>query len=351
MDAIEHGPGMRLVAVADREFERADGIAAGRKPKPTAYQDYHDLLTDPAVDVVVVCLPSQLHAEATVAAANAGKHIYCEKVMASTVNEARAMIRAADANGVKLMIGHSTRYHSAYMQARRLIEAGEIGEVIAVDGAFPTRADLPGSVRPTFWGIKAGARGHGVVMNFGCHYADTARYLCGEEFAQVGAYITNRFSQGQAPEDQFVVTAVCASQAIVTIGQYGQVDYVPSRNTGFTIYGSAGTLEAFYQPDAVAVKRAGDDTYTQVAFDEDIVAEGPWERLHRGLRQAIEDDTEPSVTGTDGLRNIEWALGAYLANERREWMDLPLAEQYWDYAGPTREHSLPIARGWEHGDA
>ncbi|MBM4086049.1 MAG: Gfo/Idh/MocA family oxidoreductase [Planctomycetes bacterium] len=349
LDVCERSEGARLVAIADKQAERAKQVSESRPSRPAVFQDYRELLAHSGVDVVVICLPSQLHAEATIAAANAGKHIYCEKVMATTVNEARAMIQAAAANRVKLMVGHNTRYFPAFAQARRLIQAGEIGEVVAVDGAFPTRAFLPEAVRPTFWGIKAGARGHGMVMNFGGHYVDTARYLCGEEFTRVSAVISNRFSQGRAPEDQYVITAVTPSQTLVTIGQYSQHAHIAARNNGFTVYGTRGILDAFYRPDAVALRRAGDANYAQVPLDPDLTREAPWTRLHRELREAIEKDTEPSVTGADGLRNIEWALGAYLASERRTWIDLPLAPEHWDYPGPTLAESLPVARDWEGG--
>ncbi len=257
------------------------------------------------------------------------------------------MIDAAEANGVRLMIGHNTRYFPAFAQARRLVEAGEIGELVAIDGAFPNLASLPDTVRPTFWGIKARARGHGIVMNFGCHYADTARYLCGEAFTRASAHIGNRYSQDRAPEDQYVITAVTEPGTVVTIAHYGQHAHVRSRNTGFTIYGTHGILEAFYLPDAVAIRRAGDDDYREVDIDADLKAEGTWERLHRELREAIEAGVEPTVTGIDGLRNIEWALGAYLSHENGTWIELPLAEEHWEYCGPTRHENLPLARDWD----
>ena len=107
-----------------------------------------------------------------------------------------------------------------------------------------------------------------------------------------------------------MITAVTGSEIVVTIAHYGLHAHIRSRNTGFTIYGTTGILEAFYFPDAVAIRRAGDDGYREVRPDADLTDEGTWERLHREFREAIEDNSEPSVTGADGLENIEWALGA-----------------------------------------
>ena len=83
------------------------------------------------------------------------------------------------------------------------------------------------------------------------------------------------------------------------------------------VCGARGTLEVFYKPDTVALRRAGDASYVQVKLDPDLTSQDPWARLHRELREAIEKDAEPSVSGVDGLRNIEWALSAYLAGEKR----------------------------------
>ncbi|MCK4276377.1 MAG: Gfo/Idh/MocA family oxidoreductase, partial [Phycisphaerae bacterium] len=205
MDAAEQIQGAQLVAIADQNVEKAEQISRERESKPAVYQDYQDLLQDKNIDVVVICVPTQMHGEMTVAAARGGRHVYCEKAMAPTLKECRAMIAAADDSAVKLMIGQSTRFQVPYAQARRVIESGQVGDVIAVDGAFPTKATLSEDVGADFWRFKAGAQGHGHVVNFGCHYIDTARYISSQDPRHVSAYIGNRFSAGQIPEDQFVI--------------------------------------------------------------------------------------------------------------------------------------------------
>ncbi len=345
MDAAEQLEGAQLVAIADQNIDKAQQISAERASKPAVYQDYQDLLEDSKVDVVVICLPTQSHAPAALAAAEAGKHIYCEKAMAPTLKACRDMITAADDNGIKLTIGQSTRFQAWYMQARRVIEAGQIGEVVAVDGAFATKATLPEDVGEDFWRFKAGAQGHGFVVNFGCHYIDTARYLCGQDPRHVSGYIANRYSTGQTPEDQYVITAVCDGQAVITIGQYAAPVYTHARNDGFTIYGSEGVLEAYGRPDGLALAR-GTDAAVAVELDEDLTREGQWGgawlRFHRQFRQCIEDDTAPPVTGRDGMLNVEWAMAAYLSNERRAWMDLPLGPEFYEYGGPKLYEEVPV---------
>ena len=348
LNAAEQNDGARLVAVADANFEKAQQIAAERETRPTAYQDYHDLLADEAVDVVAVCVPTHMHAEVTIAAAQAGKHVFCEKAMAPTIKECRAMIAATDDAGVKLMIGQSTRFTPPYAQARRVIEAGQIGDVIAIDGAFPSTATRPEDVPQDFWRFKAGAQGHGAVVNFGCHYMDTARYLCADDPKQVSAYIANRFSVGQIPEDQWVITSICegvsgrggAGEIIITIGQYSWLNRIVVPNGGLAVYGTEGLLLAYGHGGVLTLTRAPGQT-EEISIDEDLLAEETWRRMHRGFRQCIEDDTTPPVTGYDGMINVEWAMAAYLSHERRAWMDLPLGPEFYEYGGPRLYEEVP----------
>ena len=333
--------GTVLAALADPNTEKAESFAQKSPSNPRVYADYRQMLADDVVDVVVVCVPTQMHAEVTVAAAEAGKHIYCEKAMAPTLAACRAMIRAADDAGVKLNIGQSTRFQTPFVQARRVIEAGRIGEVIAVDGAFPGTATTPEGVPADFWRFKAGAQGHGYVVNFGCHYVDAARYICGDDPAQVSAFISNRFSAGQIPEDQFVITAVCHTGPIITIGMYCAPTYTPTRTNGFVIYGTEGVLEAYWRPGGVTLT-VGKEEPQPVAIDEDLTVD-PWLRFHRQFRDCILEDTAPPVSGRDGMLNVEWALAAYLAHERRAWMDLPLGPEFYEYGGPKLYAEVPVS--------
>lgn len=335
--------GARLAAIADLHTQRAEQMAAEHADRPTVYADYHDLLADSAVDVVVVLLPTHMHVDAVIAAAEAGKHVYCEKAMATTLADCQRMIEATKAAGVKLTVGHNTRYFPPFAQAQRLVAAGEIGQLVGMSGLFPTQAAVEGAVRPTFWGIKQGAQGHGVVINFGCHYIDTARAIGGEEPVRVSAHIANRFSEDRAPEDQFSITAVCEAGAFFTISQFGLRRHVPQRNVGFMVYGTEGVIEAYYQPAHIALRHADDQDYQPVEYDEDLRDADPWMILHGRFLEAIRDGGEPAVTGIDGYRNLEIALASYLSAESGRWMELPLGPEHAHYPGPTRGESLDIA--------
>src|SRR5699024_7116635 len=101
-----------------------------------AYTDYKELIADDAIDVISVCLPNNLHAPVSIDSLNAGKHVLCEKPMATSREEAEQMIEAAEKNGKKLMIAHNQRFVSSHEKAKAMIESGEIGKIYSFRTAF-----------------------------------------------------------------------------------------------------------------------------------------------------------------------------------------------------------------------
>jgi len=124
-------PGARLVGLAD---PLEDSLAAAREEVELEFihTDVQDALRNPAVEAVVVATPTVAHRDIVIAAAEAGKHILCEKPMAMNVPECDAMIEAVEANGVKLQIGFMRRFDSEFLAAKQRIDAGEIGDVVLV---------------------------------------------------------------------------------------------------------------------------------------------------------------------------------------------------------------------------
>ena len=345
MDAAETIEGARLVAVADSDPRKTEAAAQRRPSKPTTYHDYHDLLADPRVDVVAIAAPTQLHSEVAVAAAQAGKHIYCEKAMAASLHQCRTMADAASECGVKLTVGHSTRFQPPCAMARRLIDGGAIGEVFAVDARFSTDAEPPSRGATDSWRYRAGSAGNGHVINFGCHYIDTARFFAQQDPVSVSACIGNRFSEELISEDQFVITSRCDRQAVISIALYCSPSGTHARSDGYTIRGTDGIIEVPgpWSREILLTRDGGNGT-EPVQLDADLRAENAFVRLHRLFREAIESDGEVPVSGEDAAKNLEWGLAAYLSNEQRRWLDLPLGPEYGDFAGPVRTETIPATR-------
>jgi predicted dehydrogenase len=171
-----------VVAIASRSADRARATA-DELGIPTSHGGYQALLDDPEVEAVYIPLPNHLHAEWAVAAAGAGKHVLCEKPMAMTSVQAREMIEAADRAGVKLMEAFMYRLHPLWVEVRRLIDDGAIGELLAVQSFFSYHNDDLGDIRNQ---VQAGG---GSLYDVGCYPVNVARMLFGSEPTDVMAAI------------------------------------------------------------------------------------------------------------------------------------------------------------------
>ncbi|MBT3377106.1 MAG: Gfo/Idh/MocA family oxidoreductase [Lentisphaerae bacterium] len=178
-------PEARVVAVADPDAAKRESVQELVSGAP-GYAEFGDILAEPRVDVVVICSPTHLHAQMTVDACRAGKHVYCEKAMAATPSQCRAMVKAAGEAGVKLTVGQSTRFQPAAMMARRMVETGAIGKPFGVSGSFAGVAEPRERGATDSWRYRAGSTGNGHVINFGCHYIDTARFVLAVVYCRLG---------------------------------------------------------------------------------------------------------------------------------------------------------------------
>lgn len=137
-------PGGKIIAVCDPVGNVAEN-AAKELGIDLFYKDYHDVMKNEEIDAVIIACPTKFHKEITVAAANAGKHVFCEKPMAMNEDECDEMINAAKENNVKLQIGFMRRFDESFQEAKRMIEAGEIGEVVSV------KSHTRGPSKPKEW--------------------------------------------------------------------------------------------------------------------------------------------------------------------------------------------------------
>ena len=163
-----------VVAIASRDLGRAQA-AASELGIARAYGSYEDLLADPDVDAVYNPLPNHLHAEWTIAAARAGKHVLCEKPLATTTGDAERMIEACEAEGVLLMEAFMYRLHPTWEAVRASVASGRIGELRVVQSWFSYFNDDPGDIRNI---VEAGG---GALYDIGCYCVNLSRMLFGAE--------------------------------------------------------------------------------------------------------------------------------------------------------------------------
>jgi predicted dehydrogenase len=180
INALRESEEARVVAVASRDGERAAALAA-EFDVPRAYGAYADLLADPEVEAVYIGLPNSLHAEWTLACARAGKHVLCEKPLATSRAEAETMFEAARDAGVWLMEAFMYRFHPQTLKVQQLIAEDAIGDVRLIRSTFSFTVADPNNVR-----LSAALAG-GALMDVGCYPVNFARMVAGSAPEHVAA--------------------------------------------------------------------------------------------------------------------------------------------------------------------
>ncbi len=170
-----------LLAVASRSRDAVQAYAA-EWGIPRGYDSYEALLADPEIDAVYNPLPNALHAEWTIRAVRAGKHVLCEKPLAISVAEVDAVSAAADQAGAVVMEAFMYRHHPQARQLKELVREGAIGDVRLIRSAFTFTLTRPGDVR------LVAALGGGSLWDVGCYPVSIARYLVGREPIRVTGF-------------------------------------------------------------------------------------------------------------------------------------------------------------------
>lgn len=226
--------GADVVALAELDDDLRDARAQAWGV-PHSYRDYRDLLAESDIFAVSVCLPNALHAQATIEAAEAGKHVLCEKPVATSTEDVHTMIAAAERCGVTLSVNHQLRSSGPAQRAKRLIDEGALGDIAFVRlrqahdwGGLPPRASFT---------TRASAGG-GTLLDNGCHLFDLARFFAGE-VAKVTTQVATRQHRTEL-EDTAQVSLRFASGAL---GSLEAAWTATGWEEGFWIYGTEGSLE------------------------------------------------------------------------------------------------------------
>ena len=301
--------GVEVVGVADAALERAEALAATAGGR--AFADHRQLLDDCQPEAVWICTPCWLHAEQSVDCARAGAHVMCEKPMALNLADCDRMIAAAKENGVKLMVGQTTRYMPALVELKRRFERGDFGRLV---NAWSTRQSYfaGGADSWRFDGEKSG----GIVMEWEIHEIDFVRSIGG---AVSRVYARTDFSRPEHPSflDHF--------SALLSFGGGGYGNLEASQSCligqgGRGLVGTEGAAEAL-GAQRYRLRTAGGDTVEEVELDA-----GQGMRLvpNRQFVEAIRADAPSPVSGEDARHNIEIGLAIVRSGETGQVVDLPL---------------------------
>lgn len=178
-----------ITAIASRDQAKAD-LAAATLGIPRAYGSYEALIADPDVDAIYIPLPNHLHVEWATRAAEAGKHVLCEKPIGLSAADVDALIAVRDRTGVLIQEAFMYRSHPQWLRAVELVRSGRIGEVRAISGAFSYYNDDPANIR------NVAEWGGGGLYDIGCYLINSARLLFGSEPQRVSGLVARDQASG-----------------------------------------------------------------------------------------------------------------------------------------------------------
>ena len=294
-----------LVAVQDIDAARIDEVAANYGV--TKYEKEYDLLNDENVEAVYIATPNFLHHGQVLAAAEAGKHVLCEKPLALTLEECEEMVAACAAADVKLGVNFMMRFHACHTKIKEMIDAGDLGTVVMGRAELTCwYPPIPGAFRQ-----DPAKGGGGAFADMGNHCVDLLEMLFGRT-RRVSCFIGN-LVQDYPAEDTAVAMLEFESGAKGMVDALFNVPDAASRQA-LEVYGSQGSVVSFGtigqmstgSLTAVIEGEAKDYDADQEREEAGAVIIEPepvniYAAHIEGFCAAIEDDTEPPITGEDGI--------------------------------------------------
>ncbi|TIS64055.1 Gfo/Idh/MocA family oxidoreductase [Mesorhizobium sp.] len=300
ISAIRAQPNSEIAAVMSSSPERATSYAK-ENGIPLAVSTLDELLGSD-IDAVYISTTNELHLEQALAAIRAGKHVLCEKPLALTSADARAMLAAAKAAGIVLGTNHHLRNAGSHRAMREAIAAGRIGRPIAARVFHSVY--LPENLQG--WRITRPEAGGGVVLDITVHDADTLRFVLGDDPLEVSAFTQAAGMAAGGLEDG----AMCIWRfKSGVIAQSHEGFTTKFAGTGFEVHGSEGSLIA---KDVMTQKPIG-SVLLRTAKGEEELSFNREDLYVRSLRQfhaAIRGEGQPSATGEDGVWSLTSAEAA-----------------------------------------
>lgn len=327
--ALSTDPRARLVAVWDENRDRGTA-AAGRHGGPFV-PDLTSLLRDPRVQAVAICAENHRHADLTISAADAGKHILCEKPTARSLLECQQMATAITRTGVVYMQSFPQRLLPANQRVKRLLAEGTIGPVSLVrkrHGHFFALRDLATTMP---WIVDRQRAGGGALLDEGVHQADVLRWLLGDP--EEVAALPGRVSGGRTLED--TGAAIYRFRGgVLGVLEAGWTWVAGGPTT--EIYGDRGTIVQGFTDCASSAAPLPGSAYLQLyradapvpAWVDLGVGHDFWtihQRVPRAFLDCLTSGDPPPSDLTDGTAALEMILGAYQAAAERRVVQFPLA--------------------------
>lgn len=295
-----------LIAAAVADIDENKGREVAAEYGISYYSDYQEMILDEKPDIVIIALPHYLHEECAVWCAGQGCHLLLEKPMALNLKQCDAILHAADSAGIKLMIGHTQHYLPANLQAKQLIESGDLGKLIAI---HDTRHRYYYSKDRPAWFLEKAKAGGGIMMNLGAHSVDKVQWLTGSRIERVKASLTYEGERGDVEGSGVVyLTTSEGLSAVVIQSGYAGVD---KDETELIFTGGMAKLisaKGLWISNNGSYVRYEDKPAT--TFPED-----PFVLQFKDLLASISNDTESSSSGRYGRSVISVLEAIYRSNQ------------------------------------
>lgn len=317
-----------VVAVYARNIDKAKAFAQ-KHNIPRWYNDIDKVIHESGCEVIDICLPNYLHAEATLKAADAGKHIIIEKPLAVTLEEADAMIAACKKANVKLMYAEELCFAPKYERVRQMVNEGAIGTIYMLKQA--EKHSGPHSD----WFYDIDRAGGGVLMDMGCHAIAWFRWMLNNSKAiSVYATMATVFHKERTKAEDNSVVIVEFENGVTAVAENSWAKH-GGMDDRCEVYGTGGVVYAdlFMGNSAIAYSRHGygyamekADTTIGWSFTvfEEVFNQGyPHELKH--FIDCVQQDKQPFVTGEDGRAVLEIIYAAYASAAQGKKIMLPFA--------------------------
>ena len=295
-------PEVSLLSIADIYYDAAKTLAE-RLRVPKASADYHDILNDPAIDAIAICSSTDTHAQIICEAAQAGKHIFCEKPISYDLQKIDEALAIVERNGVKLQIGFNRRFDPNFARVRKAVTDGAIGEphllhIVSRDPEPPT---------PEYCKTSGG-----IFMDMTIHDFDMARYL-------IGCNVTEVFTYGGVRIDPEIGKVGDLDTVLIMLkfedGTFGTIDNSEKAAYGYDqrveVFGSKGAVHiANNYPNAATLSDgASIRTDLPLYFFVQRYTESYLTEVQVFARAVLEDKPVP-VTGLDARASVVMGLAA-----------------------------------------
>ena len=310
--AIAGQENSHLVAFHSRTKARAEAFA-GRFGADAAYDDLEDLLSDRRIDVVYVATEVDRHADLTIAAVEAGKHVLVEKPMALDAQQCRSMIDAAERNGVRLSVAYYVRFFEKPEVMKELIDQGALGQIVRANVRVMYLYD-PAPDNPKYWRVTARGGGN-VLADVGSHRLDLLTYFFGRPTRVCG--LVDRLSMSYEAADTETGLVQYENGAHVTILANANVGPA-SGGLAVEIYGTEGALVTDPWSDE-PVQVVGSDMQP-IAVSSPANAHGP---MIDDFARAIVQGRAPRFSGVDGMWATVIIAGVYESARTGKIVSLP----------------------------